>query len=388
MWYDREISSSLTAALTQFPVVVVTGPRQVGKTSLLRRLFPTLGYVSLDLPATAEMADTRPEALLLAHPPPLLVDEVQYAPQLFRHLKHWVDTHPEERGVFALTGSQSFALMEGVAESLAGRVGVFSLLGLSGREWAAGAAPSDGAAWREFLWRGSYPGLWADAMARDWWYQSYVATYLERDVRSAIRASSLRDFDRFIRACAARTGQLLNLSELGRDVGISSTTAREWLSVLQASKQVVLLEPYHRSLGKRLVKSPKLYFTDTGLAAFLLGFSSPAVLWTSAMAGALWETYVVGQWLRWRDWSAPSASLWFWQDRRGREVDLLVDLDGKLHPIECKLSEAPSARDLGGLRALRELYGEEAIEAPTIASPSLATYAIEDVTVRPGWQAW
>ena len=390
MWIEREIRNSVALSARQFPVVVVTGPRQVGKTSLLQHDFAKHGYVSLDLPATAEMAETRPEAFLEAHPPPLLIDEVQYAPRLFRHLKARVDSSPGQRGQFLLTGSQTFALMEHISESLAGRAAVFAMLGLSGNEWAQAASPADARAWRDFLWRGSYPGLWSSAEPpdRDRWYQSYLATYLERDVRAAIRASSLRDFDRFLRACAARTGQLLNMSDLGRDVGISATTARDWLSVLQASNQVTLLEPYHRSLGRRLVKSPKLYLTDTGLAAFLLGFASPASLWASAAAGALWETYVVGQWVRWRDWHAPAASLWFWQDRNGHEVDLLVDYDGRLHPIECKLHESPTPLDRRGLTALRALYGEEAVAAPSLASPTLATYAQQDTTVRPGWRTW
>ena len=390
MWIQREIVPSIVTAARQFPAVVVTGPRQVGKTTLLQRDFPTLGYVSLDLPTTAAMADTRPETFLELHPPPLLVDEVQYAPHLFRHLKAWIDAHADQRGVFLLTGSQTFALMEKVSESLAGRAAVFSLLGLSGREWAAATKPSEASAWREFLWRGSFPGLWAggEPVDRDRWYQSYLATYLERDVRSAIRTSSLRDFDRFLRACAARTGQLLNLSELGRDVGISGTTARAWLSVLQASNLVTLLEPYHRSLGKRLVKSPKLYFTDTGLASFLLGFSSPNTLWSSQAAGALWETYVVSQWLRWRDWQSPSSSLWFWLDRNHNEVDLLIERDGLLHPIECKLTESPNAADTRGVQALRAFFGEQAIANATIASPTLATYAMGDVAVRPGWESW
>jgi len=192
-----------------------------------------------------------------------------------------------------------------------------------------------------------------------------------------------------VRAAAARTGQLLNVSELARDVGISSPTAREWLSVLQASNQVLLLEPYHRSLGKRLVKSPKLYFTDSGLAAFLMGFGSADDLWHSPQAGALWETYVVGQWLRWRDWSSPSTSLWFWQDQGGNEVDLLLDVGRGLVAIEIKLSERPSRRDLRGIDKVRQLYGDDAVLSAYVACTTEAPYEIGDgVVAQPGFEVW
>ena len=215
-----------------------------------------------------------------------------------------------------------------------------------------------------------------------------MASYLERDVRNLLNVGNLRDFERFLRAAAGRTGQILNMSEVGRDVGISPTTAKQWFSVLQASNQIILLEPYYRSLGKRITKSPKLYFTDTGLAAFLAGFASPQALTESPHAGAFWENHVIGQWLRWKDWHQPSASLWFWRDRTHGEVDLLIEINQKLYPIECKWKERPDKSDLKGVLKLREMYGD--IVAPaTIACLTETAYDMaENVTARSGWMPW
>lgn len=388
MWIEREISPELHAAARTFPAVAVIGPRQVGKTSLLERAFPDHRLVSLDLPTMAELAETRPTEFLARFAPPVIIDEVQYAPGLFRYIKAAIDAEPSARGRFILTGSQSYNLMESLSESLAGRVAILDLVGLSGREWAA-ASHIDHADWFELLWRGSYPGLWADpehAPSRERWYQAYVATYLERDVRRLLNVGSLRDFERFLRAAAVRNGQLLNMSDLARDVGISPTTARQWLSVLQASNVVMLLEPYHRSLGKRLVKTPKLYFSDTGLPSFLMGYQSVRTLREGPHAGALFETHVVGQFMRHRAWHRPELALWFWQDRSGAEVDLVVEVDQRLVAIECKLAETPDARDTKGLAKLRAFYGDAAVAACYVACTGAHPHeVVPGVEARPGW---
>ena len=318
MWIEREISEELKRLARSFPVVALVGPRQVGKTSVLERIFPEFSYVSLDVGVNAEVAETRPQEFLQRYPPPLLLDEVQYAPSFFRQIKTVVDSRKGENGLFIITGSQNFLLMENLAESLAGRAAVIPFLSLSGAEWKGAKEISQPYSWKDFLWKGGFPALWAEpeaAPSRERWYQGYVATYLARDVRNLLNVGSLRDFERFIRGCALRCGQTLNLSELGRDVGISTTTSKQWLSVLQSSNQIFLLEPYFRSLGKRLAKSPKLFFTDTGLAAFLMGFSSADALWSSREAGHLWENHVINQWIRWRDWHEPSLGLWYWRDQ-------------------------------------------------------------------------
>jgi predicted AAA+ superfamily ATPase len=392
MWIEREIASEIRKASSGFPVVALVGPRQVGKTSLLERLFPDYGYVTLDVASNAEAAETRPQEFLQRHPPPLVIDEVQYAPSFFRHIKSHVDSKKGRRGLFMITGSQNFLLMENLAESLAGRAAVIPFLGLSGKEWSSAAAASRGQSWQDFLWRGSFPALWSEpgvGPTRERWYQGYVSTYLERDVRNLLNVGSLRDFERFLRACAARCGQTLNLSELGRDVGISTPTAKQWVSVLQASNQVFLLEPYYRSLGKRISKTPKLYFTDTGLAAYLMGFASADGLWASREAGALWESYVVGQWLRWRDWHEPSLALWYWRDQGGNEVDLLLDRNQMLFPVECKIKERPGKGDTQGIERLRKFYGKDHVPQAYVACPTEASFDIEPgIAAVSGWETW
>lgn len=392
MWIDREISGELTKLARTFPVLALVGPRQVGKTSILERIFREYTYVSLDVSANAEAAETRPQEFLKRYPPPVVLDEIQYAPSFFRTIKTFVDSKRGENGLFVITGSQNFMLMENLAESLAGRAAVVPFLGLSGREWKSAGDVSGSFRWQDFLWKGGFPALWAEPEAspsRERWYQGYVATYLERDVRNLLNVGSLRDFERFIRACAARCGQMLNLSELGRDVGISTPTSKKWLSVLQASNQVLLLEPHFRSLGKRLSKTPKLYFTDTGLAAYLMGFSSADALWSSREAGALWENYVINQWVRRRDWHEPSLGLWYWRDQGGNEVDLLLEKDRKFIAVECKLKERPGGKDLQGIRRLKKFYGEEEVSHAYIACPIDMAFDLEpNVTAVPGWETW
>lgn len=373
-----------------FPVVVVTGPRQVGKTSLLERCLPDYRYVTLDAPSHAEMAETRPEEFLSRFAPPVMLDEIQYAPSFLRYLKVAVDQR-RLPGQFVLTGSQNFALMQQVTESLSGRAAILSMHTLSGIEWRSATELAQHYSWHEFLWRGGYPALWSlldDSPPRDRWYQSYVTTYLERDVRNIVNVGSLRDFDRFLRACATRCGQSLNMSDLARDVGISHPTAKQWLSVLQSSNQIFLLEPYYRSLGKRLAKSPKMYFTDTGLAAFLMGFESANALWSSAYAGALWENHVIAQWLRWRDTEQPNASLWYWRDQAGNEVDLIVEINQRLYTIECKLSEKPSLRDSSGIERLRDMYGARWAQGYIACQCRQPFDVSPNITAREGWTVW
>ncbi|MBW2107929.1 MAG: ATP-binding protein [Deltaproteobacteria bacterium] len=392
MWIEREIAPELTHLAGTFPVVALVGPRQVGKTSILERVFSHYNYASLDVGVLAESAETRAEEFLERYPPPVVLDEIQYAPAFFRHIKTYVDVHRGKNGLFVITGSQNFMLMEAIADSLAGRVAVIPFLGLSGNEWYNTTEISGLYTWKDFLWRGGFPALWSEpnaAPSRERWYQGYVTTYLERDVRNLLRVGNLRDFERFVRTCAARCSQSLNLSEMGRDVGISTTTSKKWLSVLQASNLVFLLEPYYRSLGKRLAKNPKLYFTDTGLAAYLMGFSSAESLWSSSQAGALWENYVINQWLRWRDWHAPSLALWYWRDQGGNEVDLILEKDQKLIAVECKLTERPDKRDLKGIKKLKKFYGNDQVSCCYIACPIMTAFDLEPgVTAVSGWKTW
>ncbi|MDJ0762605.1 MAG: ATP-binding protein [Myxococcota bacterium] len=392
MWIERQITRELQRIAAAFPAMVLTGPRQVGKTSLLERTFPDYTFVSMDSAENAEMAETRPRDFLLRYPPPVILDEIQYAPTFFRHIKTTIDARRGENGLFLLTGSQSFPLMEAVSDSLAGRAAVIQFLGLSSSEWSNATVISEKSDAEDFIWRGGFPELWAtpDApVSRDRWYQGYLATYLERDVRSLLNVTNLRDFERFIRACAARTAQTLNMSEIGRDVGISANAARQWISVLEASGQILLLEPYYRSLGKRLAKSPKLYFTDTGLAVFLMGYGSKESLWQSRDAGAVFENHVICQWLRKKHWASPAATLWYWRDRAGHEVDLLIEYDGKLTAVECKRSQKPSPRDITGIKKLIEFYGRDAFHHAFVACTTEERFDIADgITATSGFTTW
>jgi predicted AAA+ superfamily ATPase len=363
MWIPREIEPRLLRSARTRPVVVLTGARQTGKTSTFRRLFPDHDFVSLDLPTEAEQAEKEPQTFLQRHPAPVIIDEVQYAPGLFRYLKVAVDAHRTLKGQFLLTGSQKFTLMKSVSESLAGRADIAELETLSLAE-IRGAVPE--ARPESVIVRGGFPELHADPdIDQVAFYNSYLATYLERDVRSLANVGSLRDFERFLRACALRSANLLNKADLARDVGISPTTANHWLSVLEASGQVVLLEPWFSNRTKSIVKSPKLYLADTGLLCALLNIRSEAELRQSPAAGAVWETFVFAQ-LRSRERRAGRAqSLFFWRDRT-REVDFVVDVAGRLELFEAKWAEVPAAGDAVNLDFVRSVVGRTRIAGAAI----------------------
>lgn len=358
MWIERELSTRLGALHRSFPALILTGARQTGKTSLLRRLFADHAYVSLDSRLLAEQAENSPESFLREHPPPVVIDEVQYAPGLFRQLKIAIDRQRERKGQFVLTGSQKFSLMREVSDSLAGRCAVVGLPGLTAREIRSVAPALDAADPAELLVRGAFPELWADrSIPGREFFQSYVATYLERDLRQLLNVGSLRDFERFMRACAARAGQLLNKSSLARDVGISQTTASEWLSALEASNQLTLLEPYFANVGKRLVKSPKLYFNDCGLLCYLLGVDADS-LGPSALTGAIWENFVFTELHKLLTLHHPEWTLWFYRDQQNREADFLVQgPHHRIRVLDAKWSELPNQRDVAALEAVATTLG-------------------------------
>lgn len=368
MWIDRGLGSQVLAAARQFPALVLTGARQTGKTSLLRHLFPDAAFVSLDLPSAAQRAEQEGDAFLTSFGEPLILDEVQYAPALFRYLKVVIDAQRTVRGRFLMTGSQKFSLMRGVSESLAGRCAVLDLDTLSSREIVA-AFRDEELPPEMLLFRGGYPELWGDRRNDSrLFFSSLVATYLERDVRLATNVGSLRDFERFLRAAALRSGQLLNLAEMARDVGIAASTARDWLSVLEASGQVVLLEPYFNNPTRRMIKSPKLYLRDTGLLCFLLGLDEPAALLASPLLGAVWETFVLGQILRARAANASAGQVFFWRDAQNTEVDFVIEHNGRLRLIEVKWAETlTDPRLLKNLTKVREEIGDRAADEHWLA---------------------
>lgn len=375
MWINRDVEARLRRSARTRPVVVLTGARQTGKTSTLRRLFPNYAFVSLDLPAEAELAEKAPDVFLARHPPPVMIDEVQYAPALFRHLKAAVDADRSRNGRFLLTGSQKFTLMRGVAESLAGRADIVELETLSFGEMHAADPGLDV---DSAIVKGGFPELHAnpdiDPVA---FYNSYLATYLERDIRSLTRVGSLRDFERFLRACALRSGNLLNKADLARDVGIAPSTANEWLSMLETSGQAFLLEPWFSNRTKSIVKSPKLYLADTGLLCALLNIRTAADLRRSPAVGLVWETFVCAQ-LRHRERLAGrTRSLFFWRDRT-REVDFLVDAGGRVELFEAKWTELPDSSDTVNLAFVRRTIGPTHVSRSSVVCRTPNAYPLSD----------
>jgi predicted AAA+ superfamily ATPase len=370
----RLLAGSLSAAFAQFPVVVLGGARQVGKTTLARALLPQAAYVTLDDPARAAAARLSPSAFLSGLSRPAIVDEVQYAPELFRHLKMAVDAD-RRAGSFFVTGSQTFSLMAGVSDSLAGRAAIFTLPTLTLTE----VPGADAAGVDRFLWRSGFPELWQrPELDRDLWLGSYVSTYLERDVRQVLQVGDLRDFDRFVRAAALRAGQLLSYADLARDVGIAPNTAKRWLSVLEASHQVFLLEPYHRQRTKRLIKAPKVYFADTGLLCHLLGFHALADLQAHPMWGAVWENFVAAEVRKRLLDTGARPSLWFWRTAGGDEVDLLVEHGPeRFAVIEAKVTAHPDATSLKGIHALTQEYGPEAVRFARVVCRTDSAYPLD-----------
>ncbi|MFN5757728.1 MAG: ATP-binding protein [Planctomycetia bacterium] len=351
MWIERLIEPRIRSLAATRPVVVITGGRQTGKTSLARRLFPRHAYVSLDLPSAAAQAEHDPATFLAAYPPPVVIDEVQYAPGLFRSLKRAVDERRQEPGRFILTGSQPFTLMQGVSDSLAGRAAIVEVEGLTFGEIHA-TNPRMTIA--DMLLRGGFPELHADrAIDTADFLRSYVATYLERDLRSQLRVGSLRDFERFVRATALRSAQLLNKAELARDVAISGSTSGEWLALLERGGIVTLLEPWFSNRGKSLVKTPKLYFRDTGLAAFLMGIRTADELAASPLVGPLWETFVCGELRQALARSAGARQLHFWRDRT-KEADFLIHAGGTFALADATWTEVPEPADAARLLRIRD----------------------------------
>ncbi len=359
----RTLAPKLLSLSRHFPVLSITGPRQSGKTTLARMVFDCHEYVSLEDPNERDAALADPNGYLRRFSGGVILDEVQRAPVLLSCIQGIVDRE-KKPGRFVLTGSHQFHLMEKVTQTLAGRTALvnlypFSLDELLCREspdpWSIGKnfgplAAAPGFSVEEIIFKGMYPPVHDRAPEPLDWYSAYYRTYIERDVRELVNIGNLDGFQRFVRLCAGRSGQLLNLSSLAQDAGVSHTTARSWLSILQAGFVVHLLPPHFTNFSKRLMKTPKLYFVDSGLLCYLLRIRSPAEIMTHAMKGAIFETFIVSELLKVFAHRGETPPLHFWRDRTGHEIDVLVDFGATLFPIEIKSSETLDGSLFGGLK--------------------------------------
>ncbi len=402
----RSIEPVLQAAATEFPAVVLTGPRQSGKTTVLKHLFgERYEYVSLEALDTRALAAQDPRAFLRLHEPPVILDEVQQAPDLLPYIQELIDERRHMGGQYILSGSQNLLLLQQVSESLAGRAAILKLLPLSLREWcheprrplpwqlppggrAAGEAasrhsksfmrPAD--LWRR-LFLGLYPGLSASP-APDWlrWQQSYIETYLERDVRTVRQIRDLMTFQSFLRLLAARSGQILNMTSLATELGLTLNTVKAWVSVVLTSYQIIVLPPYHANLGKRFVKRPKVYFTDTGTLCYLVGLRDPLHAMQGPMAGAIMESAVVAELTKAYLHSGDEPRLTFWRTARGSEVDILVEDQLRLYPVEIRAGATPRPEMARGILELARTLAAAEVEGlrPSV-EPGYVVYAGENL---------
>ena len=378
----RQIEIKIRQAAKQYPVITLTGPRQSGKTTLIRAMFPEMQYFSLEDPELRHLAGGDPRGFLAQFQEKgVILDEVQRAPDLFSYIQTRVD-EVDRPGQFILSGSQNFLLMKNISQTLAGRCAIFHLLPFSvnelrqlphpamediGQKILSVPEPENGNVF-DFLYTGFYPRIHDKKLDAQEWLKNYTQTYLERDVRDLINIGDLESFRRFMGLCAGRVGQLLNLSSLASDCGVTHTTAKRWLSVLETGFIVTLLRPHSQNFNKRLVKSPKLYFTDTGLLCYLLRIRNPEDLFMHASRGAIFENYVVAELLKKRLHAGLEPDLYFWRDSAGHELDILIDLGSRLIPIEIKSGHTIAKDFFKGLN-----YWKTLVKNPSV--PSALIYA-------------
>ena len=354
-----------------FKAILVTGARQVGKTTMLKNMKPDINYITLDDLLLNQAAIEDPDLFIKSNKPPIIIDEIQYAPDLLRYIKIAVD-NSEKKAMYYLTGSQQFNLMKNVSESLAGRIGIINLLGLSLREikqiefnepflpteeyiskrQEKGTSISYNEIW-DIIHKGSMPALYQEESDFDMFYSAYVSTYIERDVRSLTQVGDTISFLKFMTALASRIGQMLNLNNIASEVGISITTAQRWISILVSSNIVYILEPYYNNIMKRAIKTPKIYFLDTGLAAYLTKWKTAEVLEAGVMAGSFFENFVVVEIIKsYYNKGELRPPVYFYRDKEKREIDLIIEENGKLYPIEIKKTAKPSKEMIDNFKAI------------------------------------
>lgn len=377
----RDAAPTLARLAQGFPLVAITGPRQAGKTTLAKAIFSEKAYVSLENPDEREFATNDPKRFLARFPNGAILDEIQRCPELLSWLQGWVDGR-KLMGDFVLTGSAQFDLIEGITQTLAGRVARVELLPLNAGEMAAVNKLPDSLG--QLLFQGGYPALYDRPIAPADWFSNYIATYIERDVRRLVNVRDLGQFQTFVKMCAARSGQLLNLASLGADCGVSAVTAKQWLSVLETSYIITLLRPHHSNYGKRLVKAPKLYFLDSGLAAWLMGIRDADSLETHAARGALFETWVVSELYKQQLNRGLAPDFYFWRDNTGNEIDLIFETPQGLQPIEIKSGSTYAQDWTRGLRKWQNLAKTQSLQ-PAIVYGGEVSFEREDLKIW-GWQ--
>ncbi|MCJ7602355.1 MAG: ATP-binding protein [Desulfobulbaceae bacterium] len=377
----RDVEHTIRALLRGFPIVTITGPRQSGKTTLARMVYGDKPYASLEDPDLRLSAQDDPRSFLERFPDGAVLDEVQRCPELFSYLQTRVDADGR-MGLFILTGSQQFGLLSGISQSLAGRTAFVELLPFSFSELTrADRLPSHA---DSLLHTGCYPPLHDRDIAPRAWFSAYVTAYIERDVRQVLKIQDLETFQRFVRLCAGRTGQLLNLSSLAVECGITHNTAKAWISVLEASYIVFLLRPHHANFNKRLVKSPKLYFYDVGLVSWLLGIQTPEQIETHPLRGNIFETCIIAELMKSRLNRGERPNLFFWRDSNGSEVDVIVEQGTRLLPVEIKSGKTVTREAFAGLEKWRALAGDVAAE-PVLIYGGSGSYRQSGVKVV-GWR--
>jgi len=352
----RKLSKELIYSATKFPAVAVLGPRQSGKTTLTKATFPKYTYISLENIDIREFAKTDPRGFLKKYENPhgIILDEIQNAPDILSYVQTYIDTH-KKTGYFILTGSQNFLLNQAITQTLAGRISILTLLPLSIDELSQAKLISNNI--EQNIFYGGYPRIYDENIPPTKWVPNYIRTYIERDVRQIQNVTDLTLFQTFIKLCAGRIGQLLNLTSLGNDCGISSGTAKKWLSLLEASYIVFLLQPHYKNFSKRLIKSPKIYFYDTGLACSLLGLTSSEQISTHYLRGNLFESYVLSECMKQYHNNGQIPPLYFWRDKHGHEIDCIIEQGDKLTPIEIKAGHTISKSYFANLSYWNKLSG-------------------------------
>jgi predicted AAA+ superfamily ATPase len=364
----RLLEKKIKEAVRQYPVVGIIGPRQSGKTTLARNTFAHYPYVSLEKPSELTFALEDPEGFLNQFPKGAIIDEIQRAPELFSYIQTIVDQKQKE-GLFILTGSQNFVLLEKISQSLAGRISIQKLLPFSLEELVKSniSPPTLGG----ILFKGGYPRIYDKHLAATDWLSNYVSTYLERDVRSIKNVGDLSTFQRFLKMCAFRSGKVLNLSSLANDCGITHNTTKAWISVLEASFIIFLLNPYHKNFKKRLIKAPKLYFYDTGLMCFLIGITNDHDITLHPEIGSIFETFVISELIKIRINRMLSLNFYFWRDKIGREIDCIFEKNSRLLPIEIKSGQTIRSEFFNNLNYWSELAGGKKADSLIIYAGSM-----------------